>query len=431
MLLQLRGELDPDGTQYGGIPKYGVEHMLLDLWEEVLEGMEGGRNAAILLGIDYEKAFNRMEHGACLDQLRRLGASDGSLSLVRAFLENRTMKITIDGYSSKHVAIQRGSPQGSVLGCLLYCAMTQGLMKNLRNAENSPRGPGVFMYVDDTTLVDVVALDNAALHISASQTVAHLADLDLGGDLDELRSQTEEINMKINVKKTQLLVVSPQNGCKVTAAIDAEPEAIKSVDKLKLVGFTFGEDPGAGAHVTAVTEKFKKKVWMLYKLRGAGFKGVPLFKLYCCYLRSIVEYCSVVYHSMLTRGQAWDLERLQRLAVRICFGGNRDTNAIMSENLIQPLEDRRRRRCDAFLRKAFSHPRFGARWFPPRRGTARDLRRRRSIEETRAATNRRFNSPLAFLRRRANERGLERDPMPAAPRLAPLDAHRRPPQVPP
>ena len=190
---------------------------------------------------------------------------------------------------------------------------------------SSPGGPGVFMYVDDTTLVDVVAMDSAALHISASQTVAQLAGLDLEGDLDELRRRTEEINMKINVKKTQLLVISPQNGCKVTAVIDAEPDAIKSVGKLKLVGFTFGEDPGAGAHVAAVTEKFKRKVWMLYKLRGAGFKGVPLFKLYCCYLRSIVEYCSVVYHPMLTRGQAWDLERLQRLAVRICFGGNQDT----------------------------------------------------------------------------------------------------------
>ena len=114
---------------------------------------------------------------------------------------------------------------------------------------------------------------------------------------------------------------------------------------------------------------------------------------------------------MLPRGQAWDLERLQRLAVRICFGGNQDSGTVMAENMIQPLEDRRRRRCDAFLRKAIRHPRFGARWFPPRKGTARDLRRRRSVEETRASTNRRFNSPLAFLRRRANELGL--GPVPA------------------
>ena len=414
VLLQLRGELDPDDCQYGGIPKCGVEHMLLDLWENILSGIEGGKNAAVILGVDYEKAFNRMEHDVCIEQLRRLGASDGSLSLVAAFLEDRSMKITIDGHSSKPVPIQRGSPQGSVLGCLLYCATTQGLTKDLRaarpgteSATQSPdRRPDTYMYVDDTTLVDVVPMDDAVLHFTTAQTAAHLEGLELERDLETLKDRAEDINMKINVKKTQLLVISPPNGWKVTASIDSNPEVIQAVDKLKLVGFTFGTDPGAGAHVEAVKDRIKRKVWMLYKLRSAGFRGVPLFKLYCCYLRTIIEYCSVVYHSLLTKGQAWVLERLQRLAVRICFGGHQDTDAVMEENLIQPLEARRTRRCDAFLRKAARCPRFGNKWFPPRRGIVRDLRRRRSIEETRAATARRFNSPLAFLRRRANQIGI-------------------------
>ena len=51
------------------------------------------------------------------------------------------------------------------------------------------------------------------------------------------------------------------------------------------------------------------------------------------------------------------------------------------------------------------NPRFAA-CFPPREGVRRQLRRRREVQEVRAATNRRFNSPLAFLRRRANELGL-------------------------
>ena len=132
MLLKLRNELAPDKTQYGGVPKCEVEHMLVDLWEEILDGLEGGKSAAVLLGVDYEKAFNRMEHSACLLQLEELGASEGSLSLVQAFLEGRTMQITIDGHTSPLLPIQRGSPQGSVLGCLLYCATTQKLTESIR-----------------------------------------------------------------------------------------------------------------------------------------------------------------------------------------------------------------------------------------------------------------------------------------------------------
>ena len=41
------------------------------------------------LHYDYEKAFNRMKHAHCFEQLTRLGASLGSLSLVRSFLEDR------------------------------------------------------------------------------------------------------------------------------------------------------------------------------------------------------------------------------------------------------------------------------------------------------------------------------------------------------
>ena len=138
VLLKLRSELLPDQNQYGGKPKCGVEHMLVDLWEEVLSSMEGGTNAAVLLGIDYEKAFNRMEHAVCLEQLEKLGASPGSLALVRAFLEDRQMTITIEGHKATPVPIRRGSPQGSVLGCLLYCVTTQSLTAAL--GEASPLG---------------------------------------------------------------------------------------------------------------------------------------------------------------------------------------------------------------------------------------------------------------------------------------------------
>ena len=370
VLNKLREEIAPDTTQYGGVPKCGVEHMLLDLWETILEGMEGGKSAALILGVDYEKA--------CLDQLRSLGASEGSISLVRAFLENRKMQIVVDEHRGVPVNIERGSPQGSVLGCFLYCATTQNLTKRLRPgpAERRPvddasgpdgnagkHEPSVFMYVDDTTLTDIVGTEEATLHLSTARANVHLDNLALERDFHTLEERANQICMKINAKKTQLLVIAPPNGYKTTASINTGELTIQSVDTLKLVGFTFGSRPDMGEHVSAVEDRIRGKIWMLYKLREAGFRGVPLYKLYCCYLRSIVEYCSVVYHSLLTREQSWDLERLQRLAVRICFGNAENTDRIMRDNCIEPLEERRRRRCDTFLRKAINHQRFGGKWF--------------------------------------------------------------------
>ena len=111
VLIKLRRELCPDNQQYGGVKNCGVEHMMVDMWEKILDDMEGGKTAAVMLGVDYEKAFNRMEHSKCIEQLRQLGASDGSLSLVRVFLEDRMMTITIGGTKLSRYASRGGAPK--------------------------------------------------------------------------------------------------------------------------------------------------------------------------------------------------------------------------------------------------------------------------------------------------------------------------------
>ena len=405
VLAKLKEELAPDPSQYGGIKKCGAEHMLLDLWEDILTSMEGGKTAAVLLGVDYEKAFNRMEHAVCLEQLQRLGASPGSISLVKAFLEGRKMTIIIDGHKADPVAIKRGSPQGSVLGCLLYCITTQLLTRNLRGTEGpGSDSPGAYLYVDDTTLFDVERTDQAIVHLTTATPKAKFEHLGLEEDMKELKRRAEAINMKINVKKTQLLVISPPNGYQTTAVMKQDDGGnIDSIDTLKLVGFTFGSRPGAAAHLEAVRDKIRRRMWMVYNLREAGFKGRVLYRLYCCFLRSIIEYCSVVYHPMLTLEQEGELERLHNLALKVCFGFDRPSDQIKAEQGIESLAARRRRRFDVFLRRAVSNPRFSERWFPAREGVRTGLRRTRMVREARSLTWRRFHSPLEALRRRANE----------------------------
>ena len=131
LLEKLRQELVLDPDQFGGAKGCGAEHMMVELWDRVLRVLDGGDQAACLLGIDFEKAFNRMDHGHCLRQLKRLGASESSLALVASFLSGRSMTIDINGVSCGERKILRGSPQGSVLGCLLYCVTTQTLTDDI------------------------------------------------------------------------------------------------------------------------------------------------------------------------------------------------------------------------------------------------------------------------------------------------------------
>lgn len=115
--------------------------------------------------------------------------------LVRAFLEERHLRISINGQMPSPVPIQRGSPQGSVLGCLLYCVTTQRLTANLRraheerlqffpgshseedgthfweaNARHNADLPVPFLYVNVTTIFDKVAMSDTTWHVTTSLT---------------------------------------------------------------------------------------------------------------------------------------------------------------------------------------------------------------------------------------------------------------------
>ena len=75
----------------------------------------------------------------------------------------------------------------------------------------------------------------------------------------------------------------------------------------------------------------------------------------------------------------------------------------MANKNIETLAARRRRRIDKFIYKAAANPRFASSWFPPRDGVRQDLRVRREIQESGPSTTRRYRSPLAYMKRRANE----------------------------
>ena len=464
LLQQLRQELVVDPEQFGGAKGCGAEHLLAELWDKVHETVEGGLSAAVLLGVDFEKAFNRMDHAIYLQELRALGASEGSVSLVRAFLENRRMTISFGNHGPEPVLIEGGSPQGSGLGCLLYCITTQRLTLGLQmrrplNPENvnliepthegedesqgSPQampdlagGPihffrrgGLrdddtafwetptttgdsgsedevvrppiedvpvllsFKYIDDTTVFLSAELTSAQRHFTRGTTLERFETLPIGGILDDLAEKSGEIGMKINTKKTQLPVISPSNGC-ITLAITTvvDGTVITSQASLKLVGFHFGTTPGVQRQVEELQGKFRRKIWMIYHLREAGIKGDNLFKMYCCYVRAVLEYCSPVYHSMLTKGQGETLERMHRLAIRVCYGFRESAREVMAARGIETLEARRIRRCDKFICKAASSPVFGPKWFRRRAPDLHNLRRRREIVEERASSQRRFNS---------------------------------------
>ena len=96
---------------------------------------------------------------------------------------------------------------------------------------------------------------------------------------------------------------------------------------------------------------------MLTKLKYIGTSKEHLLDIYSLYIRSILEYCSVVWHSTLTVQQSDDIENVQKLCLKVILGSAYTgyDNALQMFSL-ERLTVRREARCLKYGLKSLIHP---------------------------------------------------------------------------
>jgi hypothetical protein len=172
--------------------------------------------------------------------------------------------------------------------------------------------------------------------------------------------------------------------------------------RVKILGFTFDNKPTVAAHIEETIKKTRRRYWVLRHLKNYGFTSEELVAVYQSLVRSVIEFCSVVYHSLLTDEQSKSLERLQLQALKCIYGyAGESYRSLLEKAGLEKLETRRLAAIDRFTDKCLKN-RFAS-WFPHTRGR-RSGRTCRPYEEKYACCDRLRDSPLYFMRRRLNDR---------------------------
>ena len=97
---------------------------------------------------------------------------------------------------------------------------------------------------------------------------------------------------------------------------------------------------------------------MLLLSRAAAFtsNSQDLKRIFLTYIRSIVDQLAVVWHSSLTEKNKNDIERIQKVAVRIILGKNyTNYNEGLKKLRLQNLNDRRENACLKFAQKCIKN----------------------------------------------------------------------------
>ena len=79
----------------------------------------------------------------------------------------------------------------------------------------------------------------------------------------------------------------------------------------KILGLWLTEDAGNWQkNVLEICKKAYGRVAMITKLKYAGVTTEDLIEIYCLFVRSCAEYCSVVFNSSLTQEQTKKIENI-------------------------------------------------------------------------------------------------------------------------
>ena len=211
--------------------------------------------------------------------------------------------------------------------------------------------------------------------------------------------------MKVNGKKTQILCIHNNNFANVSSYIRTETGEITSTNRLKILGFYFDQTPSATCHVTEIISRFYGKLWTLRFLKKSGMGTDGLLQVYQTIIRAAVEYCSVVYHSLIPQYMADRLELVQRQALRIIYGRGMEYENMVNGGEIETLAERREKACLRFATKAAASERFGEKWFRKKEDTGPTVRTktRRKYYERKCRTERFRNNPVNSMTRILND----------------------------
>ena len=131
--------------QFGFRQNHSTNHALLSMTQQIREIIDSG-NIAIGVFVDFQKAFDTVNHEILLHKLNHYGIRGIANDWFQSYLYKRQQCVSIDGVTSSYKTIGHGVPQGSVLGPLLFLIYINDLHTCIKSST-------VRHFADDTNLL--------------------------------------------------------------------------------------------------------------------------------------------------------------------------------------------------------------------------------------------------------------------------------------
>jgi len=199
-------------------------------------------NLAIGVFVDFQKAFDTVNHSILLRKLEHYGVRGITNNWFSSYLSNRMQSVTINGYSSETRQIDHGVPQGSVLGPLLFLIYINDLHTCIRHST-------VRHFADDTNLLYTTNKNKPR-----NRNIAR----NLNYDLKCLNHWLLANKISLNATKTELIYFRNTKTTIPNIKIKLNGKTLFRTAEVKYVGLTFNEHLTFNNHIKIMNAKLKR-----------------------------------------------------------------------------------------------------------------------------------------------------------------------------
>jgi hypothetical protein len=229
-----------------------------------------------------------VSHKIAIDKLKSTGLNPYIINWVISFLSNRKQRVVVDGITTNYVHINRGVPQGTVLGPTLFSVMVNDI------DVADPKNNLLVKYADDITVTGPVKNGKDSILLEVNNIV----------------DWANNNQMSLNLSKTWEMVIHS----KTTKPMPQPIQDIERKESLKLLGITFQNTPTSwNIHIDNLLSKASSRLYIIRNCKAYGYPTEQLTMLFDSLIVSLFTYGIQVWGAASHRK---DLDRIDRFFKR-------------------------------------------------------------------------------------------------------------------
>lgn len=281
--------------QFGFRAGHSTNLALLSFTDKIKYAIDSGNYAGALF-IDLTKAFDSIIHSILFHKLTAIGVVGPALSLIQSYLSDRRQAVCVSQNLSNFKTTNKGVPQGSILGPLLFLIYINDLPNCVYNSEP-------FLYADDTTIL-------------ATDKCLHSLTEKLTSDINNILLWCRQNCLHINASKTKFMIFhSSQRHLTHEPIISINNHAIQVVNQCMFLGVVLDSHLKYTQHISYLRTKAAHGIRILLKARHF-FSVSTLLSLYYAFIHSHFTYCLSSWGNTYPT-HLMPLQYIQNQAIRI------------------------------------------------------------------------------------------------------------------